>query len=96
MLLQHERLKMSLSILTQRDTLQISLNTVQYDDEILILKATNLIYNDEDELNLLLDEIRLNITQSKDNTSRLRIDEKAKGRNQKRARENANAISYPF
>ena len=79
-----------------KDTLQIRLNTVQYDDEILIFNATHLIYNDEDELNLLLDEIRLNITQSKDNTTRLRIDRKAKGRNQKRARENANAISYPF
>ena len=79
-----------------KDTLQISLNTVQYDDDILIFNATHLIYNDEDELNLLLDEICLNITQSKDNTTRLRIDRKAKGRNQKRARENANAISYPF
>ncbi len=47
-------------------------------------------------MNLLLDEIRLNITQSKDNSTQLRIDKKAKGRNQKRARENANAISYPF
>jgi phage shock protein PspC (stress-responsive transcriptional regulator) len=79
-----------------KDTLQIRLNTVQYDDEILIFNATHLIYNDEDELNLLLDEIHLNITQSKDNTTQLRIDKKAKGRNQKRARENANAISYPF
>ena len=69
-----------------KDTLQIRLNTVQYDDEILIFNATHLIYKDEDELNLLLDKIRLNITQSKDNTSRLRIDKKAKGRNQERAR----------
>ena len=79
-----------------KDTLQIRLNTVQYDDEILIFNATHLIYNEDDELNLLLDEIRLNITQSKDNSTQLRIDKKAKGRNQKRARENANAISYPF
>jgi len=49
--------------------MQIRLNTVQYDDEILIFNATHLIYNDEDELNLLLDEIRLNIIQSKDNTT---------------------------
>ena len=79
-----------------KDTLRIRLNTVQYDNEILIFNATHLIYNDEDELNLLLDEIRLNITQSKDDTTQLRIDKKAKGRNQKKARENANAISYPF
>jgi len=79
-----------------KDTLQIRMNTVQYDNEILVFNATHLIYNDEDELNLLLDEIRLNITQSKDDTTQLRIEKKAKGRNQKRARENANAISYPF
>lgn len=79
-----------------KDTLRIRMNTVQYDNEILVFNATHLIYNDEDELNLLLDEIRLNITQSKDDTTQLRIDKKAKGRNQKRARENANAISYPF
>lgn len=79
-----------------KDTLRIRMNTVQYDNEILIFNATHLIYNDEDELNLLLDEIRLNITQSKDDTTQLRIDKKAKGRNQKRARENANTISYPF
>ena len=79
-----------------KDTLRIRLNTVQYDNEILIFNATHLIYNDEDELNLLLDEIRLNITQSKNDTTQLRIDKKAKGRNQKKARENANAISYPF
>ena len=79
-----------------KDTLQIRMNTVQYDNEILVFNATHLIYNDEDELNLLLDEIRLNITQSKDATTQLRIEKKAKGRNQKRARENANAISYPF
>ena len=79
-----------------KDTLQIRLNTVQYDNEILIFNATHLIYNDEDELNLLLDEIRLNVTQSKDELTQLRIEKKAKGRNQKRARENANAIAYPF
>jgi len=79
-----------------KDTLRIRMNTVQYDNEILIFNATHLIYNNEDELNLLLDEIRLNITQSKDDTTQLRIEKKAKGRNQKRARENANAISYPF
>ena len=79
-----------------KDTLRIRMNTVQYDNEILVFNATHLIYNDEDELNLLLDEIRLNITQSKDDTTQLRIEKKAKGRNQKRARENANAISYPF
>ena len=79
-----------------KDTLRIRMNTVQYDNEILVFNATHLIYNDEDELNLLLDEIRLNITQSKDATTQLRIEKKAKGRNQKRARENANAISYPF
>ena len=79
-----------------KDTLRIRMNTVQYDNEILVFNATHLIYNDEDELNLLLDEIRLNITQSKDNKTQLRIEKKAKGRNQKRARENANAISYPF
>ena len=79
-----------------KDTLQIRLNTVQYDNEILIFNATHLIYNDEDELNLLLDEIRLNVTQSKDELTQLRIEKKAKGRNQKRARENANAISYSF
>ena len=79
-----------------KDTLQIRMNTVQYDNEILVFNATHLIYNDEDELNLLLDEIRLNITQSKDDTTQLRIEKKAKGRNQKRARENANTISYPF
>ena len=79
-----------------KDTLRIRLNTVQYDNEILIFNATHLIYNDEDELNLLLDEIRLNITQGKDDTTQLRIDKKAKGRNQKQARENASAISYPF
>ena len=56
-----------------KDTLQIRLNTVQYDDEILIFNATHLIYNEDDELNLLLDEIRLNITQSKDNSTQLRI-----------------------
>ena len=79
-----------------KDTLRIRMNTVQYDNEILVFNATHLIYNDEDELNLLLDEIRLNITQSKDDKTQLRIEKKAKGRNQKRARENANAISYPF
>ena len=79
-----------------KDTLQIRLNTVQYDNEILIFNATHLIYNDEDELNLLLDEIRLNVTQSKDELTQLRIEKKAKGRSQKRARENANAISYSF
>ena len=79
-----------------KDTLRIRMNTVQYDNEILVFNATHLIYNDEDELSLLLDEIRLNITQSKDNKTQLRIEKKAKGRNQKRARENANAISYPF
>ena len=79
-----------------KDTMRIRMNTVQYDNEILIFNATHLIYNDEDELNLLLDEIRLNITQSKDDKTQLRIEKKAKGRNQKRARENANAISYPF
>ena len=79
-----------------KDTLQIRLNTIQYDNEILIFNATHLIYNDEDELNLLLDEIRLNVTQSKDELTQLRIEKKAKGRNQKRARENANAISYSF
>ena len=47
-------------------------------------------------MNLLLDEIRLNVTQSKDELTQLRIEKKAKGRNQKRARENANAIAYPF
>ena len=79
-----------------KDTMRIRMNTVQYDNEILVFNATHLIYNDEDELNLLLDEIRLNITQSKDDKTQLRIEKKAKGRNQKRARENANAISYPF
>ena len=79
-----------------KDTLRIRMNTVQYDNEILVFNATHLINNDEDELNLLLDEIRLNITQSKDDKTQLRIEKKAKGRNQKRARENANAISYPF
>ncbi|MDB4015301.1 PspC domain-containing protein [Flavobacteriaceae bacterium] len=79
-----------------KDTLRIRLNTVQYDNKILVFNTTHLIYNDEDELNLLLDEIRLNITRSKDDTTQLRIEKKAKGRNQKRARENANAISYPF
>ena len=79
-----------------KDTLRIRMNTVQYDNEILVFNATHLIYNDEDELSLLLDEIRLNITQSKDDKTQLRIEKKAKGRNQKRARENANAISYPF
>ena len=79
-----------------KDTLRIRLNTVQYYNEILVFNATHLIYNDEDELNLLLDEIRLNITQSKDDITQLRIEKKAKGRNQKRAQENANAISYPF
>ena len=79
-----------------KDTLQIRLNTFQYDNEILIFNATHLIYNDEDELNLLLDEIRLNVTQSKDELTQLRIEKKAKGRSQKRARENANAISYSF
>ena len=79
-----------------KDTLRVRMNTVQYDNEILVFNATHLIYNNEDELSLLLDEIRLNITQSKDDTIQLRIEKKAKGRNQKRARENANAISYPF
>ena len=82
--------------MNKKDTLRIRMNTVQYDNEILVFNATHLIYNDEDELNLLLDEIRLNITQSKDDKTQLRIEKKAKGRNQKRARENANAISYPF
>ena len=82
--------------MNKKDTLRIRMNTVQYDNEILVFNATHLINNDEDELNLLLDEIRLNITQSKDDKTQLRIEKKAKGRNQKRARENANAISYPF
>ncbi|MDG1385642.1 MAG: PspC domain-containing protein [Flavobacteriaceae bacterium] len=82
--------------MNKKDTLRIRMNTVQYDNEILVFNATHLVNNDEDELNLLLDEIRLNITQSKDDKTQLRIEKKAKGRNQKRARENANAISYPF
>ena len=82
--------------MNKKDTLRIRMNTVQYDNEILVFNAIHLVNNDEDELNLLLDEIRLNITQSKDDKTQLRIEKKAKGRNQKRARENANAISYPF
>jgi hypothetical protein len=70
------------------------MNRVEYDNEILIFNSTHLIYNDQDELKLLNDDLRLNISESTDQTTELKIEKEAKGFSQKRARNNANKIDY--
>ena len=76
------------------DTLKVSMNRVEYDNEILIFNSNHLIYNDQDELKLLNDDLRLNISESTDQTTELKIEKEAKGFSQKRARNNANKIDY--
>ena len=77
-----------------QDTLKVRINRVEYDNEILIFDSTHLIYNDQDELKLLNSDFRLNISESPDQTTELKIEKEAGGLSQKRARNNANKIDY--
>ena len=54
------------------DTLKIRMNRVEYDNEILVFNATHLIYNDQDELKLLNDDLRLNISESPKSNNRVK------------------------
>lgn len=80
--------------INQKDTLRVRINELEYENEILIFNSTRLIYNDQDELNLLLDEIRFNISPSNNENTQIDIEKKAKGNNQKKAKRNANEIDY--
>ncbi len=77
-----------------QDTLKVRMNRVEYDNEILIFDSTHLIYNDQDELKLLNNDFRLNISESPDQTTELKIEKEARGLSRKRARNNANKIDY--
>jgi phage shock protein PspC (stress-responsive transcriptional regulator) len=76
------------------DTLKIRMNRVEYDNEILVFNSTHLIYNDQEELRLLNDDLRLNISESPNQTTELKIEKEAKGFSQKKARSNVDKIDY--
>jgi len=78
------------------DTLKIRMNRVEYDNEILVFNSTHLIYNDQDELKLLNDDLRLNISESPNQTTELKIEREAKGFSQKKARSNVDKIDYHY
>ncbi len=69
------------------DTLKIRMNRVEYDNEILVFNSTHLIYNDQDELKLLNDDLRLNISESPNQTTELKIEREAKRLQSKESKE---------
>jgi hypothetical protein len=72
------------------------MNQLQYEDEILVFNDKRIIYNDEENLKLIQEDIRLNIVNGQDNISELKLEKRAKGVNQKNAHENANTIEYDY
>jgi len=77
-----------------KDTLKVRMNRVEYVNEILVFNSTHLIYNDQEELRLLNDDLRLNISESPNQTTELKIEKEAKGFSQKKARSNVDKIDY--